>query len=160
VRDALVRLRLVAAHPQQLRRREPGERAVAGERDEPVEPERRLDLLALRARAPVVPEDGGPDDVVGGVERDEPVHLTGQPDAGGVVAAQLGEHVLRRAPPVLGILLGPARPGDGQRIRRLGDGEDLALGGDRDALDRRGADVEADERGHRRILPMRDPPRQ
>ncbi len=73
---------LVPAQPQQLRCGEPGQRAVAGQRDQPLEPDRALDLGALGGRALVVPEDRRAQHGAGGVERDEPVHLTRQPDAG------------------------------------------------------------------------------
>ena len=43
------------------------------------------------------------------VEQDEPVHLPGQPDRGGVVRAHRRERPLARPPPVLRVLLGPAR---------------------------------------------------
>ena len=58
----------------------PGERAVAGQLDQPVEPDARLDLGALRAGAPVVPEDRRPQHAVVVVEHDEPVHLAGEAD--------------------------------------------------------------------------------
>ena len=72
----------MAAQPEELRRREARERAVAGERDQPLEPDALLDLGALGPRALVVPEDRGPDDPVGGVEGDEAVHLAGETDPG------------------------------------------------------------------------------
>ena len=57
VRDARVVVRLVLAQPQQLRRGEAGQRAVAGQLDEPVEADALLDLRALGGGALVVPED-------------------------------------------------------------------------------------------------------
>src|SRR5439155_3547823 len=57
VRGALPDLRLVATHPEQLRRGEAGQRAVARQLEQPLAANRLLDLLALRARALVVPED-------------------------------------------------------------------------------------------------------
>ena len=63
-------------------------------------------------------------------------------------SGQPREHRLRGAPPVLGILLGPARVRRRERIRLLGDGEHRAVLVDRDPLDAGRADVEADQRGH------------
>ena len=55
--DAVVALGLVRAQPEQLRRGEAGERAVAGQLDQPLEPDPLLDLGALGGGALVVPED-------------------------------------------------------------------------------------------------------
>ena len=60
VGDAPVDLGLVLGQPQQLGRGEPGQRAVAGQLHEALEADAPLDLLALRLRAPVVPQDRGP----------------------------------------------------------------------------------------------------
>ena len=57
VADARVHLWLVRAQPQQLGRGEPGQGAVAGQRDQALEPDAPLDLGALGRRALVVPED-------------------------------------------------------------------------------------------------------
>ncbi len=56
-----VGLGLVAAEPEELRRGEPRERPVAGQGDQPLEPDALLDLGALGGRALVVPEDRGAD---------------------------------------------------------------------------------------------------
>ena len=95
------------AQPQQLRRREAGQRAVAGQLDEPLEADALLDLAALRRRALVVPEDRRADHLAGRVERDEAVHLAAQPDPGDVAHAER-----RRAPPPSPATSppGPARP--------------------------------------------------
>ena len=106
-------------------------------------PIRLLDLGALGAGALVVPEDRRPQHPVGGVEQDEPVHLAGQPDR--PVPADRVERRLGRAPPVLGILLGPARLRDRERVLLLGRREHLAGLGDPDRLDAGRPDVEADE---------------
>src|SRR3954451_12789923 len=102
----------------------------------------------MRLRAPVVPQDPRPQRPVAAVERDEPVHLPRQPDAERTVGVALVEHLGRRAPPVVGVLLAPARARRRQRVATLGDVDDPARLVDRDALDRRRADVEADEAGH------------
>ncbi len=75
VGDARPDLGLVAAHPGELRRREPGQRVVAGDRDEPRLADRLADLVALGGRALVVPQDRRAQDLAGGVEQDEAVHL-------------------------------------------------------------------------------------
>jgi len=108
VRDAPVDLGLVLGQPQQLGRGEPGQRSVAGQLHEPIEADALLDLLTLRLRAPVVPQDRGAQRTASRVERDEPVHLAREPDAGGVGGVELLEDLRRPAPPVLGILLAPA----------------------------------------------------
>ena len=79
-RDPAVGVRLVPAQPEELRRREPRQRPVAGQRDQPLEPDALLDLGALGPGALVVPEDRRPHDAAGRVERDEAVHLAGEPD--------------------------------------------------------------------------------
>ena len=85
----------------------PGERAVARQLDQPLEPDARLDLGALGAGPPVVPEDRGPKHAVAVAEHDEPVHLPREPDR--ARRREPRERGLGRAPPVLGVLLGPPR---------------------------------------------------
>jgi hypothetical protein len=69
-------------HPQQFWCREAGQRTVAGERDQLVARDALLDDRALLCRPLVVPEDGWPQNAIGGVEGDQAVHLAGEPDAG------------------------------------------------------------------------------
>ena len=150
VRDSRVDVGLVAAYPEQLRSREAGQRAIAGQRDQPLEPDPRLDLLALRTGALVVPENRRAQHPLLGVEAHEPVHLTGEADPGRL-DAEIRERGLARLPPVLGILLRPARPGGRERIAALRPGDDLALRRQRERLDAGRADVEPDENGHRGV---------
>jgi hypothetical protein len=138
----------VTAQPQQLRRREAGQRAVAGAGDQLGEPDPLLDLGALLSRPAVVPQDGGADHAAGRVERHEPVHLPAQPDPGDVGDAERGEHLLGRVPPVLGVLLRPAGPRRRERIAGLGARDHRARLVDGERLDRRRADVEADRGAH------------
>ena len=119
-------LGLVAAHPEELRRREAGQRPVSGQLDQPLEPDPLLDLGALRRGPLVVPEDRRAEDPVGRVEQDEPVHLPGEPDRGRVARADRRQRPLARPPPVLRILLGPARLRNRERVLLLGAGENLA----------------------------------
>ncbi len=139
-----IHVRLVVAQPEQFRRREARERAVARQRGQPREPERRLDLAALGAGALVVPDDRRPQHAVIGVERDQAVHLTGEPDAlrrtGG--GAQPREHGLRRPPPILRILLSPAGARRRQRIPGIRGRDDATVGIEGEPLDAAGADVQ------------------
>ena len=75
-RNARVGLGFVAAQPQQLGRREAGQRAIAGELDQALEADPLLDLRALAAGPLVVPEDGRSQNALLIVERDKAVHLT------------------------------------------------------------------------------------
>ena len=126
----------------------PGQRAIAGPRDQLLEPDPLLDLGALRRRAAVVPEDRRADHVTAGVEHDEAVHLPGQADAGDVVDAERGERLLARAPPVGRVLLGPARLRCRERIVELGARQNRAGLVDGERLHPRRADIEADRRAH------------
>jgi hypothetical protein len=144
-RDVGVHLhQLVPAEPEELRRGEPRERAIPGQRDQPLEPDQLLDLRALGRGALVVPEDRRPQDAVMGVERDEPVHLAGEADRRGF-STELGERLLARAPPLVRVLLDPTRPRCRERVRRFGARDDVATGGDPQRLHARRPDVEADE---------------
>ena len=71
------------------------------------EPDALLDLVALGAGALVVPEDRRPQDPSLRVEGDEAVHLPGEADPA-PRRHRAGRGRLGGAPPVLGVLLGPA----------------------------------------------------
>ena len=131
VPDARVRLGLVTAQPEELRRREAGERAVPGQLDQPLEPDARLDLGALGCRPLVVPEDRRPQDAVVRVEHDEAVHLPGEADRPFREALQAR---LGCAPPVLGVLLGPAGLRRRERVLLGRRREHAAVGRDATAL--------------------------
>ena len=85
--DARVDVRFVVAEPEELRRGEAGERAVAGEGDEPFEPDRLLDLVALGLRALVVPEDRGPECLLSASSATRPCIWPLSPMPAGVPAA-------------------------------------------------------------------------
>ena len=142
--DAREDVRLVRAQPQQLRRRESGERPVPRQRDQAVEAEAPLDLGALGCGALVVPEDRRSQGPVVGAERDEPVHLAGEADCFGL-DAEGAERRLGGAHPVVRVLLGPARLRCRKGIWLLRPRDDLAVLVDRDRLDAGRADVEPDE---------------
>ena len=111
----------------------PGQRAVSGQLDQPLEPDRLLDLGTLAAGPLVVPEDRGPQHAITGVERHEAVHLAAEADPCGSPARRAAvEHRLGRLPPVLGVLLGPARLRRGERVARLGAREHCPVGCDRE----------------------------
>ena len=146
VTDPGVRLGLVPAEPEELRRREAGERAISGQLEQPVEAEPLLDLGAFRAGALVVPEDRGPKHVTVLVEDDEAVHLAREAER--AVVPELAERRLRSQPPVFGILFGPARSRCRERVGALGTGEHLAGRRERERLDAARPDVEPGERPH------------
>src|SRR5215203_1557704 len=148
--DARVLLGLVPANPQQLGRREAGQRTVAGELDQAVQPYEGLDLLAFGAGALVVPQDRGADHRIGGVERHQSVHLPREPDSRHLTVHEPVERYLRCAPPVLRVLLGPARVRHREPIAGFAPREHLAVLADGDRLDGARPDVEPDRRAHQR----------
>ena len=96
----------------------PGQRPVARERDQPLEADALLDLGALGRRALVVPEDrraARPDRRRRG-RRGRASDPRGRCRRSRAPAPELGERGLRRAPPVLRVLLRPARPRRRERI--------------------------------------------
>jgi hypothetical protein len=108
--------RLVRLQPQQFRRRQ-----ARHEAELPVTPRirgvvaRQGGRLGIGAR--IVPQDGGTDHVIAGVEQHGAVHLAGQADAGDLLiflrpaGAQLCPGPEAGAPPVVRCLFGPARCG-------------------------------------------------
>ena len=83
-----------------------------------------LELGAFGERAAVVPQDGGSERLVMGVEQGRAVHLAREPDArerrefGRRIAADRGDRRLDAFDPVVGILLAPQ--GLGARDARAG----------------------------------------
>ena len=144
VADPRVDVGLVAPQPEQLRRRESGQRAIAGQLDQPVEPDALLDLGALRRRALVVPEDRRPQHALRLVEARRARASAREADRP-TRRRQLRERRLRGAPPVLRILLGPARPRRRERIPCSARASTSPSRRDRDPLDAGRADVEPDE---------------
>ena len=69
-RDASPDVGLVVADPDELRRGEPGQRVVAGDRDQPLRSDRPADRVALGGGPLVVPQDRRPEDLAAGVEQD------------------------------------------------------------------------------------------
>src|SRR6187402_69504 len=124
MRDAVVRLRLVRSQPEELRRREPRQRTIARQADQPLEADPLLDLDAFSLGALVVPEDRRPHHGAVGVEDDQAVHLARETDPEEVEPTHLLEGLLGRRPPVRGILLGPARAWRRERVAVLAPRED------------------------------------
>ena len=120
VRDPRVDVRLVPAQPEQLRRREAGERAVAGQLDQALQADALLDLRALGAGALVVPEDRRPQHASSAPSATRPCIWPEKPSGSPSLPAELGERRLARPPPVLGVLLGPARLRRRERVLALG----------------------------------------
>ncbi len=111
-------------------------------------------LPALGGGALVVPEDGGADDVVLGIEHDEAVHLAAQADAAhlGALDAGTGERtadgLAGAAPPVLGVLLAPERPRGMGGVLGGGGGDHAALLIAQQGPGARGADVDSQKISH------------
>ena len=121
------RRRARAAQPEQLRRREARERPIPRERDQALEADALLDLRALGRRALVVPEDRGRSTSPRSSRHTRPCIWPERP----IVRrshAEAGERGLARAPPVLGILLRPARLRRREAVALLRRGEHLAVG--------------------------------
>ncbi len=114
VPDARPTLRLVFAHPQQLRQREIRQRRIAGELNDVREAKRRLQFLRLPFCALVAPDNRGTNHVARCVEHHRSVHLSRKTDARHVLGFcmrrghRLFYSCAASAPPVHRILLGPA----------------------------------------------------
>ena len=112
--DAGPGVRLGSPYPQQLGERESRQRRVTRQLDEPRRADALGELVALRLRTLVAPDQGRPDDGARSVEQGGAVHLATQADGDDVGCLQAG--LLERAghrlptgaPPVVGILFRPA----------------------------------------------------
>ncbi len=139
-------LGLVRPQPQQLGRLEAGAGAVAGDRDDALAAQPRVDLVALGMGAGVVPQECRADRIAGGVEEHRAVHLARQADAGELVRvgsrSEVAQHRERGLPPRFGLLLGPAGAWCQQRIGRGRPREHGTAGGQQDTLGTAGADVD------------------
>ncbi len=80
----------MALDPHELRRRETGERVVAGDPDETFRAQSFPDQIAFGLRALVVPQDGRTEHLRAGIQGDQSVHLPGEPDRLDVLAAGAG----------------------------------------------------------------------
>ncbi len=64
----LVEIRLVVSNPQDLGGGEPGERVIAGDRDESFPAQSLSNLLTFGAGPLVVPQDRGTEDLIVGIQ--------------------------------------------------------------------------------------------
>ena len=139
-------LGLVRAQPEQLRRREPGQRAVAGQRDQPLEADPPLDLRALGGRALVVPEDRGRRTRSAASSTTSPCIWPEKPDR---PSGSRARHACAARHQSSGILLRPARLRRRERVVLLGASRaarrprEIAT-----RLDAGRADVKADQGRH------------
>ncbi len=108
-------LRLLLAHPKNLRRGEAGKGRIGHQFDQRGSASRFfLDLPALFGRALVVPQQRGPKGHGGVAKEDAAVHLSRQADGGNVGPLEPGLFQNRLGggngclPPIFGILLRPA----------------------------------------------------
>ena len=139
----------MALDPEELGEGEVGQGRVGDEVDETAEADRLGKPVALGLRALVAPDEGGAKDVAGLVEHDATVHLAGEADGfdGGGVGAALFENAadgeLGGAPPVVGILLGPADVLGANGLVLAGHGrDDAAVMVDQDCSCSTGADID------------------
>jgi hypothetical protein len=154
VGDPAPDVRLVVPDPDELRRGEPGQRVVAGDRDQPLGPDGPADRVAFRTGALVVPQNRRPENVAGRIEQDRAVHLAGQADRRHVRPAGLGggEHGAdgrhRPVPPEVWLLLAPQRARDAERVLGRADAADDPCLVDQDGLRRGGGCVDAEDDAH------------
>ena len=141
--------RPVAPQPQQFRRRESCERSTAGDLDQPLATDDALDLIRLSRGALIVPKDRRPDHLALRVEQDRAVHLSRKADRDHRPKRDLRTDTDdRRAtclPPVVGALLRPARLRRDGLVRHGRPRAHDAVHIERDGLQRRRADVDAEE---------------
>ena len=138
---------LVLGDPHQLRRGETGHREVAG--DVGGCPVRGARARARARGAAVVPQDRRTQHRIVRVEQHGAVHLPGQADPRATASSRLPDDsartaVLCRAPPIVGVLLGPQRARAGQRERRRSLADEGAILVDEDRLDARRAEIDAE----------------
>jgi hypothetical protein len=159
VAQALVEVRLVAAEPKELGRGEAGEGGVADHLNERGSAAgAAFDLGAFGGGALVVPEQRGPQHLMGAIQEDRAMHLPAQPDAANLVAAQSrrGQGGLDAgdgaAPPILGLLLRPAGMRMGRRMLGGGRGQDGAVRPTDESLGATRAQIDAEVGAHGLLL--------
>ena len=151
VADAAVDLRLVLLHPQNLRRREPGQRVVARNAHQVLLAQPQPHIIALFACALIVPQDGRPQRYAVLVQQHQPVHLPAHTDRADLRRIdtrllQRRAHARHRAvPPQIGVLLAPQRMRRLKRVLCRAHRDDLTLLVDDQGLRRRSRRVDADQ---------------
>ena len=141
---AAVELRLVVLHPQNFGRGEAGERVVAGDAHEVLFAQPQAHIIALLARALVVPENGRPQRFAVTVQQHQPVHLAAHAHRGDLRRVNAGlvqrrPQTLHRAiPPQVRVLFAPEGMGCLERILRRAHRHNLAVGVDDQRLRGRG----------------------
>ena len=148
LRNAREVLRLVLPHPQNFGRGEARKCDVRRIFRELIPADFFVQVIRLRLRAAVVPQDGGADDGILRIEHDKPVHLAAGADAahsGNVLPGeQLFHAALYARKPVLGVLFAPAalRIKDGVFLR---DGcQNFSVRRDQQHFDGGCAEIDAD----------------
>jgi hypothetical protein len=144
---------LMRANPQELGQREIGERWIRRQAQEPVAADRLVEPAAFGFGALIAPDDRGPQYGIFRIEEHGSVHLSREADArdrpGGHAARRQHrtDRLLRRPPPVVRILLGPAGSRRTERgvVPRLRSEERAVLAHDQRAR-AAGADVDAQDR--------------
>lgn len=120
-------LRLVALHPQKFRRGEPRKDDIAAQISDLLG---GIQLSRLSGRTGVVPQDAGPQHLIGTIQQHRTVHMTGNRNAANIAvsgaALQLCHRLIQSGDPVAGILFRPAGMGGLHVILRLCRGDRLA----------------------------------
>jgi hypothetical protein len=133
VAGAFPHLGLILLHPKNFGRRKTRERVIASGLDQSLLAQPAADLVTLRTRALVVPQDGRAQHLPILVQQHEAVHLPCQPDAVHVVCLYAGrsQHLAHAVcspiPPETRVLLAPQGPRGFVTIFRGGHGDHVAL---------------------------------
>ena len=105
--------RLVVSNPDELWQSEAGENRIGSESKNGVLTDQPVDLVDLGLAALIAPDQRGTNHLIGCIQHHEPMHLSGQANAGDLSAGNVGprQHttygLLGRVPPVLRPLLRP-----------------------------------------------------
>ena len=144
---------LMRPDPQELGQREVRERWIRRQLQEPIAADRLVEPAAFGFGALIAPDDRGPQYGAVRIKQDGPVHLAGQADAGDRAGGDpagrhdRGNRLVRRPPPVVGVLLGPAGARRTKRgvVPRLRPEEHAVVAQDQRARSA-GADIDAQNR--------------
>ena len=141
-------LRLIFAHPQQLRRGETGKGNVCRQGGELLLADFIVQVIHLLRGTSVIPENGGADHPVVLVQHHQAVHLTAAADSshlGGIeVPQKLWDTRQHGSAPVIRVLLAPTWLGEFQGVIPCDGVLDLSGGVHQQQLDGRGAEINSD----------------